>query len=618
MAFSYAVTTSIGATSVVTVPFPYLTRPHVHFYLDDVEVAFSTVTWTSDSVVDLGSVPGAGVKIRVARLTPGIVNLVVFLAGALNPFDLNYSVRQLLYLIQEYADILLERTVHGPVTDPPGLNYTLPSAAGRALRVLGFDAAGSITTLPASSFVAPSVISVQGLVTMVRTSLGTNDTVTPSTWVVFKPDGSLLDISGSQTQGLQEAINYCAENSWDLLVHGGTVLTSNSPMILCSVTVDFPPLELAHICIKDVSIISSAALGVRFDSMIATHIELCVGGQIVMSGANAQGVSFSPRTLCTVDHAFGKGIGGTCRVQVGSVVIPPGGTGICIVFDRSAGYIALANEFVFSELNGAASGIFLTDGNNAFTDNTIFGYAIHGQSDFCISVGQSVTHADLIRGNKWFVDLHPGTGCVALNTYGNGDHFHVTVNEGAFAAACGIKFESSAYDNIVDAPTLVAAALPVQDISSARSNMVRAQGFGYVEVDFEGSGPSNLVSGVWTKMAWSSLNYDTGGGHHDNWDAANFRWSPHITGPVRISAQICFTAAVDQALIRVGVYYNGALLMESFVACSGTGTQMVAISRDFMVLDTADYFEIWARQDSGSNKNVSGAVTDTWATFARI
>src|SRR3954447_21701738 len=39
---------------------------------------------------------------------------------------------------------------------------------------------------------------------------------------VTLPDGTLLNISGSQTQGLQEALNYSAAEGWDMFVLPGT------------------------------------------------------------------------------------------------------------------------------------------------------------------------------------------------------------------------------------------------------------------------------------------------------------------------------------------------------------------------------------------------------------
>lgn len=61
-------------------------------------------------------------------------------------------------------------------------------------------------------------------VTMVRASDSGNDpSVDPAEWVVHTPDGGVLDVTGTTTQGLQEAINYAAQYGWALHVFGGGI-----------------------------------------------------------------------------------------------------------------------------------------------------------------------------------------------------------------------------------------------------------------------------------------------------------------------------------------------------------------------------------------------------------
>lgn len=63
---------------------------------------------------------------------------------------------------------------------------------------------------------------MRGTVIMSRTVDSGNDpSVSPATWQVYKPDGSVLDVTGTTTQGLQEAITYCARYGYDLKVLGG-------------------------------------------------------------------------------------------------------------------------------------------------------------------------------------------------------------------------------------------------------------------------------------------------------------------------------------------------------------------------------------------------------------
>ena len=58
-------------------------------------------------------------------------------------------------------------------------------------------------------------VSRSGTITMYRTGNGT--------WEVANPDGTLVDISASTTDGLQEAINEAAKNAYTLVIEGGAL-----------------------------------------------------------------------------------------------------------------------------------------------------------------------------------------------------------------------------------------------------------------------------------------------------------------------------------------------------------------------------------------------------------
>ena len=61
-----------------------------------------------------------------------------------------------------------------------------------------------------------------GCVTFLRTSASNNGT-DPDTFTGYKPDGSVISTSGTTTGGLQEAINYAANNGLDFFCHGGGI-----------------------------------------------------------------------------------------------------------------------------------------------------------------------------------------------------------------------------------------------------------------------------------------------------------------------------------------------------------------------------------------------------------
>jgi hypothetical protein len=63
----------------------------------------------------------------------------------------------------------------------------------------------------------------QPCVTMIRSGDSANDLSTLATWKVYDENGAEIDISASTTQGLQEAINYAAQNGFDLWVYGSGI-----------------------------------------------------------------------------------------------------------------------------------------------------------------------------------------------------------------------------------------------------------------------------------------------------------------------------------------------------------------------------------------------------------
>tara|TARA_R100001082_G_C4359610_1_gene158664 strand:- start:298 stop:2088 length:1791 start_codon:yes stop_codon:yes gene_type:complete len=66
-----------------------------------------------------------------------------------------------------------------------------------------------------------------GIVKFVRTSVSSGNT-DPDTWEIITPDGTTVDISGTTTQGLQEAIDYAVNNGFDFFCHGGGI--ANRPV----------------------------------------------------------------------------------------------------------------------------------------------------------------------------------------------------------------------------------------------------------------------------------------------------------------------------------------------------------------------------------------------------
>jgi hypothetical protein len=111
---------------------------------------------------------------------------------------------------------------------------------------------------------------------------------------VTLPDGSLLNITGTQTQGLQEAISYSAQQGWDVFVLPGSY-TLNAHL-------DFDALQLRSFRFEDVTLNFTSNVtdfGIRFDSTMLTNW-YWKGGAINAPSAT-DGVLFQPRSPHPLD-----------------------------------------------------------------------------------------------------------------------------------------------------------------------------------------------------------------------------------------------------------------------------------------------------------------------------
>jgi hypothetical protein len=111
---------------------------------------------------------------------------------------------------------------------------------------------------------------------------------------VTLPDGSLLNIAGTQTQGLQEALNYSAAEGFDVFVLPGTY-TLNAHL-------DLAALQDRAFRLEDVTLNFTASVtdwGIRFDSTMITDW-YWRGGALNAPNATS-GVLFQPRTPHPLD-----------------------------------------------------------------------------------------------------------------------------------------------------------------------------------------------------------------------------------------------------------------------------------------------------------------------------
>jgi hypothetical protein len=101
--YSYTETTATPGQSVFSVPFPYLSHLDVHLFVNDIEVDPSLLVWSSATVFNAPTLEG-GETVKVQRITPATTPLVTYAPGAIVHRDLNTSIMQLLYIVQEAYD----------------------------------------------------------------------------------------------------------------------------------------------------------------------------------------------------------------------------------------------------------------------------------------------------------------------------------------------------------------------------------------------------------------------------------------------------------------------------------------------------------------------------------
>lgn len=294
-------------------------------------------------------------------------------------------------------------------------------------------------------------------------------TVNPSEYLVEDHLGRVIDISQSQTQGLQEAIDAAAHNGLDLDVYGGAVKPGgvDPSIVRCLAGLRFPPWQkgVIHWQSITVSIEGGAPVGLEIDSMMACDFQW-LGGQMVCGNALI-GVLFQPHTELPFDPA-GPVIT-TSRVLLPSIVMARPDA-VCARFCLSAGNVGEGNTFEFIEPNGGAYGVQVLGGAAAFRGNSCRVYGAHAQSAACVAVGVGPGGAERTRGNQWQIECDPAPGAVGVDVWGCHDIYQLSVLGDEGPGAVALALQETARDNIVIAACLE-AVVPLHDLSG-ENNLV--------------------------------------------------------------------------------------------------------------------------------------------------
>lgn len=104
--YSYSTTIASGSTDIVNVTFPYIAKADVHVTINTVLVDDATLTWTTDSTIQLASNPTTGDVVKVYRDTPKDVLSVDWSSpSVMAEADIEKAFTQLLYIAQEAYDL---------------------------------------------------------------------------------------------------------------------------------------------------------------------------------------------------------------------------------------------------------------------------------------------------------------------------------------------------------------------------------------------------------------------------------------------------------------------------------------------------------------------------------
>jgi hypothetical protein len=478
---------------------------------------------------------------------------------------------------------------------------------------------GSLITFDGSiNYVAPSLgynlKYARPAVMMIRVSTGS--------FKVFKPTGVEVDISASATDGLQEAINEACTNGWDLYVAGGGVTTAGvyQTAITCTTGLVFPPMQTRNITIGSVSIEFSAAVtgdGVLIDSCMMVHTRW--EGQIVYRG-NTTPMRFKTNTAVPLDAV---------KVIDASIFHLPviacvGGTNPDgVIFESVNGAIQRC-QFIFPENNGAdfstvygRHGFVVKDPSGAgsgFIGNTITCKALHKYSASSVKVGETTGAAATVYGNTWNLNIMPdGVSSIGVQTYAGNDEFNLAVMNNEGTTATGIQLETSAVKNTFNV-LKNDATTPVTDNSTAKNNTGMYGNFlPRASVHPNGTNQTGIVTATWTKVTFSTELYDHGACF------ASSQWVPGKIGVGVVKARVSWDTMADTSPMKIAVYKNGVIYKSHMESSSGTaGGQGPMGDWDVEVTAVTDYFEIFARQESGGNRDINGTAIDTWAMFEML
>lgn len=126
---------------------------------------------------------------------------------------------------------------------------------------------------------------------------------------------------------------------------------------------------------------------------------------------------------------------------------------------------------------------------------------------------------------------------------------------------------------------------------------------------YRSSTQSGIVTATLTKVQCDTELFDTNS-NYDN--ATNYRFTPTVAGKYLILGSIRYTAFASGSNCFCLIYKNGSAATQ---VNNNPATTGVACAQSYAILDmngSTDYVELYTRQDTGSDKDLTGAAVTTY------
>jgi hypothetical protein len=266
-------------------------------------------------------------------------------------------------------------------------------------------------------------------------------------WVLRSPSGSVIQTPNTQTDGLQEAVDYSVANMVGLRVVG-TV----DDVIACEVGIVMPSVEGIAWRVDPVTIEfdSGVQLGLDFDTMYHCDIEWLATQKF--SGTSGAAVRFYPRTSLNGTTAWKH----NRLIMLRAALFEGGAYSHGAQFNPTQGEIS-TNYIDLGEIEGGHSGnvSYMGDGINvlkpqnglSFVENEVRAMVSHISGAGARIGDDGSTINGYLLANRWRLNMQApvGTSAAAISTWETNGLYEMSIR-GGFNT--GMQFQNGAVENV--------------------------------------------------------------------------------------------------------------------------------------------------------------------------